>query len=280
MFADPPLLLKNPPCKSAVVFCLIVHTQFVVSTLHKPACFRHASDTCNFLRHAMRALLSVRPKCSHRCVSLKESPLKTCANPPAQDQNINWANLYENEMVWTYRDLNCSGTGVFQTGGFPDLDLSFLFCPFLSLVLLGLSPIFFWDFPDFLGDGPGIFPIRPFTLSRPIKSTYEEQSPKGSATQSGPFPKKVGNTRVWNPPGLASLNLLLSTDIPRRPRWPDDPVTGRNQVSTTFCFSALFWSFPPKTPPHLGIENSHKRVPWQLAHSQPDKEQAHHNGQS
>ena len=23
---------------------------------------------------------------------------------------------------------------------------------------------------------------------------------------------------------------------------------------TTFCFSVLFWSFPPKTPPHLGIE--------------------------
>ena len=32
-------------------------------------------------------------------------------------------------------------------------------------------------------------------------------------------------------------------------------------MSTTFCFSALFWSFPPKTPPHLGIENSHKGVP-------------------
>ena len=67
-------------------------------------------------------------------------------------------------------------TGVFQTGGFPDLDLSFLLCPFLSL--LGLSR-FFWDFPDLLGDGPGIFPICPFPLSRPIKSTYEEQSRKG-----------------------------------------------------------------------------------------------------
>ena len=30
-----------------------------------------------------------------------------------------------------------------------------------------------------LGDGPGIFPICPFSLSRPIKSTYEEQSQKG-----------------------------------------------------------------------------------------------------
>ena len=54
--------------------------------------------------------------------------------------------------------------------------------------------------------------------------------------------------------------------VGRRPRWPDDQVTGRNQVSTTCCFSVLFWSFPPKTPPHLGVENSHKRVPWQQAH--------------
>ena len=54
-------------------------------------------------------------------------------------------------------------TGGFQTGGFPDLDLSFLFCPFLSF--LGLSR-FFWDFPDLLGDGPGIFPICPFPPSR------------------------------------------------------------------------------------------------------------------
>ena len=90
-------------------------------------------------------------------------------------------------------------TGGFQTGGFPDLDLSFLLCPVLSF--LGLSR-FFRDFPDLLGDGPGIFPIRLFSLSRPIKSTYEEQS----ATQSGPFPKKVGNPPVWKHPGLASFN--------------------------------------------------------------------------
>ena len=56
---------------------------------------------------------------------------------------------------------------------FPDLDLSFLF------VLFGTFPIFFWDFPDLLGDGPGIFPIGPFPLSRPIKSTNEEQCRKG-----------------------------------------------------------------------------------------------------
>ena len=66
--------------------------------------------------------------------------------------------------------------GGFKRGGFPIWTCpSFfvLFCPFL-----GLSQ-FFWDFPDLLGDGPGIFPICPFPLSRPIKSTYEEQSRKG-----------------------------------------------------------------------------------------------------
>ena len=42
----------------------------------KNALFRKAPDTFNFLRHVMRAIWSVRPKCSHRCVSLKEPPLK------------------------------------------------------------------------------------------------------------------------------------------------------------------------------------------------------------
>ena len=71
------------------------------------------------------------------------------------------------------RCLNIQGPlngGGFQTGGLPDLDSSF---PFLSFFVISR---FFWDFPDLLGDGPGIFPIRPFSLSQPIKSTYEEQS--------------------------------------------------------------------------------------------------------
>ena len=34
---------------------------------------------------------------------------KTCANPQAHNQKINWANRYENKLVLTYRDLNCSG---------------------------------------------------------------------------------------------------------------------------------------------------------------------------
>ena len=82
-------------------------------------------------------------------------------------------------------------TGGVQTGRFPDLDLSFLFLSFF--VLLELSR-FFGDFPDLLGDGPGIFPIRPFSLSRPIKSTYEEQSRKGPRHNLDLSRKK------WEPP--------------------------------------------------------------------------------
>ena len=36
---------------------------------------RRVPDTVNFLRHVMRVTVSVRPKCSHRCVSLKETPV-------------------------------------------------------------------------------------------------------------------------------------------------------------------------------------------------------------
>ena len=37
---------------------------------------REEPDTSNFSRHVMRAILSIRPKCSNRCISLKESPLR------------------------------------------------------------------------------------------------------------------------------------------------------------------------------------------------------------
>ena len=86
-------------------------------------------------------------------------------------------------------------------GGFPDLDLSFLFCPFLSF--LGLS-LFFWDFPGLLGDGPGIFPICPFPLSQPIKSTYKEQSRKGPRHNLDISRKK------WETPSLETLQFSFS----------------------------------------------------------------------
>ena len=87
--------------------------------------------------------------------------------------------------------------GGFKPGGFPDLDLSFLFCPFLSFLALSR---FFRDFPDLLGDGSGIFPIRPFSLSRPIKSTYEEQSRKGPRHNQDLSRKKWETPRFGNTP--------------------------------------------------------------------------------
>ena len=76
-------------------------------TIQNFTLLRKAPDMLNFLRHVMT--WHVRPKCSHRCVSLKETPFKTSANPQPHNQNLNRANRYENETVSTYRDLNCSG---------------------------------------------------------------------------------------------------------------------------------------------------------------------------
>ena len=70
-------------------------------------------------------------------------------------------------------------------------------------VRVGLSR-FFWDFPDLSGDSPGIFPICPFPLSRPINSTYEEQSRKGPRHNLDLSRKKRETPRFGNPPGLAS----------------------------------------------------------------------------
>ena len=104
------------------------------------------------------------------------------------------------------------------------------FFPFLFLSFLSFLdfPDFSGMFPDLLGDGPGIFPICPFPLSPAYSEHLRGTVPKGSATQSGPFPKKVGNTRVWNPPGLASLNNLLPiVFLTRRGLWGGGRRTSR-----------------------------------------------------
>ena len=80
-----------------------------------------------------------------------------------------------------------------------------LVLPFLSF--LGL-PRFFWDFPDLLGDGPGIFPICPFPFSRPNKSTYKEQSRKGPRHNLDLSQKK------WETPGLETPRFSLSQFSP------------------------------------------------------------------
>ena len=46
----------------------------------------------------------------------KRIPFKTCANPQARGQNIDRANVNENKMVQTYRDLNCSGASPTHDG--------------------------------------------------------------------------------------------------------------------------------------------------------------------
>ena len=93
-------------------------------------------------------------------------------------------------------------TGGFQTGGLPDLDLSFLFCPFFCP---------FWDFPGF----SGIFPIcsgmvRGFSRFVPflflsLLRALTRNSPENTIWT---FPEKMGNPPVWNPPGLASLKYF------------------------------------------------------------------------
>ena len=79
--------------------------------------------------------------------------------------------------------------------------------PFLSLF------VFFWSFTIFLGLSQNVlgylFPIGPFPLSRPIKSTYKEHSRKGP----GHNREKMGNPSVWKLPGLPSQNLSIKLYI-------------------------------------------------------------------
>ena len=58
-----------------------------------------ALDTFKFLRHVMRAILSVGPKCSDRCVPLKETRLKPVQILKHTTKKLSRANRYENGMV-------------------------------------------------------------------------------------------------------------------------------------------------------------------------------------
>ena len=96
-----------------------------------------------------------------------------------------------------------------------------LVLPFVSFSsFLGLSR-FFRDFPDLPGDGPGIFPICPFPLSRPIHSTYEEQS--GKRTQQNPdlSRKKWETPRFGNPPGLETRLVWKPPSVARQEYHPE-----------------------------------------------------------
>ena len=118
--------------------------------------------------------------------------------------------------------------------------------------------VLFWDFPDLLrdfpdllGDGPGIFPICLFLLSRPIKSTYEEQSRKGPRHNLDLSRKKVWNPPVWKPPGLASLNWSLQWQrfLPRGRFFLANVLPIRDLEPSLILQSLLFWQKsedPPK----------------------------------
>ena len=112
----------------------------------------------------------------------------------------NVPNTYKTRYTPETRDCQLEGPlnrGGFKRGGVSNggASRSGLVLPFLSFsVLFGTFPIF-----DLLGDGPGIFPICPFPLPRPIKSTYEEQSRKGPRHNLDLSPKRVGNPPVWKP---------------------------------------------------------------------------------
>ena len=106
--------------------------------------------------------------------------------------------------------------GGFKRGGFPDLDLSFLFSPFWSFfVLLGLSPFpifpgFFRDFPDLSRDGPGFSRFVPFLFLGLLRA------PTGNSPRKGPrhnlhfSRRKWEPPPVWKPPRFSFSQLLLA----------------------------------------------------------------------
>ena len=100
--------------------------------------------------------------------------------------------------------------GGFKRGGLPDLDLSFLFCPFLSF--LGLSADFSKFFPICSGMVRGFSRFVPFLRN----------SPKSVRDTIWTFPQKSGKPSALETLGLASwfsFSQFLRTDIPDPCAW-------------------------------------------------------------
>ena len=96
----------------------------------------------------------------------------------------------------------------FNPGGFPDLDLSFLYCPFLSLfvlfgTLLILLGFFHGDFPDWS------FASLSWPISRLLLwwKAAARNSPERDSDTIRIFPQ-WGNPPVWKPPGPPPLKRL------------------------------------------------------------------------
>ena len=106
-----------------------------------------------------------------------------------EQENLKWLIYFKNQGP-----LN----GGVSNGGLPDLDLSFLSCPF-------------WDFPDFCGIFPicsGMvrrFPRFVLFLSLGLLRAPTRNNPERVRDTIWTFREKVGNPPVWKPPGLASL---------------------------------------------------------------------------
>ena len=164
--------------------------------------------------------------------------------------------LLQKSLAKTKNDRKSSGSknqgplnGGVSNGGFPDLDLSFPFCPF-------------WDFPSF----SGIFPIcsgmvRGFSRFVPflflgLLRAPTRNSPERVRDTIWTFPEKVGNPPVWKPPRFISSSkkayklrgpdLLESYQFYTTPgKSKPPPNSETRKVCLRLCLqrSDAFWEF-------------------------------------
>ena len=105
---------------------------------------------------------------------------------------------------------------------FPDLDLSFLFCPFSSL--LGLSR-FFRSFPICPGTLRGFFPTCPFPLFLGLLTTPTRNSPERVRGHNQDFSRKK-----WEAPWFGNPPVLASKPTNRQRQQYSGTALGRLRV--------------------------------------------------
>ena len=178
---------------------------------------RKALDTFKFLRHVMRAILSVRPKRSHRCVSLKETPLK-----PVQILNTQ-PKTQPSKPLWERNGLNISRFKLFRrisySNNFPNktqtLRHFFGECSFMCFFLF----LFFFLFSSlFLNQNLGHRRAGRLCGTEERKTRREKQE-----SQNPPPPKQKGHIAnmlagpqmtwvIW-PSSSYSLHNELAEDL-------------------------------------------------------------------
>ena len=121
--------------------------------------------------------------------------------PIARTQKCHPKQAYDAEER-NYTQIKGRQAGGFQTGEFPDLDVSLLFCPFLSF--LGLSR-FFRDFPEICsGMVRGFSRFVPFPFLGLLRAPTRN-SPERVRDTIRTFPEKSGK-----PPGLETPRFSFS----------------------------------------------------------------------